>query len=223
MNRSRLSTVLEAELRSAPVIEEFLLSGIVNVSAMATALKPLVVARLNREIPVTTIGMALRRYKSRSGDKLVNKKKFPRRITIRSIGSLSEIAFRIDEKGMRSLAKLSSRLARNKSTVFISGHGAYEISVLADKKLMPQIIAEMKGARPTSKIKDAACVSVDWPASTKDIAGIYYRVTRALARREISIQSFHTIGAEMMIVVRESDLSRAHATISQLLSNKEFE
>jgi aspartokinase len=97
--------------------------------------------------------------------------------------------------------------------------GFYEIVIFTSQKYRKQIRKLLGKLKPSSELSNLAIVTVNWPASTKNIPGIYYRITRALAIRQIAIQSFHTIGSEMMIIVSEESFGRAHETIYSLLYN----
>lgn len=219
----KLAAIIEEELSAAPVVEEFLLTGLANITAVSIVLRPLVVARLKRPVSFAAIGMAIRRYKLRTKKTVPHKRKFPSSIQIRAVPDLVEIAYRKTPSTLARMERVQKRLMSIESEVKLIAHGLYEVVFFVEQSHATAIHKIMRGSRTTSHVQRLGCVTVDWPASTKDIPGIYYRVTRALARREISIQSFHTIGSEMMIVVQGDLLQGAYTTIAQLLSNTEFE
>ena len=223
LHTKKLATIVSEELNAAPVIEEFLLSGLANITAISIVLRPLIVSRLGKRVSPAAIGMALRRYKARTKRTVPIKKRFPSSIEIRPLTSLVEIGIRKDGHTLKRLQAFQHQLTLRGDEICTIAHGAYEVVILAHQRHTKRIYQSMRDCRFTSEVTQLGCVTVDWPSTTKDIPGIYYRVTRALSRREISIQSFHTIGSEMMILVREDVLPQAYTTIRQLLSNSEFE
>ena len=218
-----LYNIIERELNSAPVVEEFILSGLANISAVAEAFQPLVNAKIKGHVSRAAIGMTLRRYKSRKLESVPLKKKFPRSIDIRVCSSLVEVSARADSRAVRALCNLQKSLERKEKEILLFGSGMYELSVTTDLRHKNAVLRAFRQSEITSILPDIGCITVDWPPITKDIPGMYYRVTRALSRRDISVQSFHSIGLEMMIIVRSDVLSKAYTTICNLLSNSEFE
>ena len=78
----------------------------------------------------------------------------------------------------------------------------------------------LRGQKITSEHDNLAYVTVNWEKITKDIPGIYYRVTRSLAFKNVSMYSLYTIGSEMMIFFKEDVFLEAYQTIVNILQNK---
>ena len=221
--RGDLYNLIVNELDSAPLVEEFILSDLANISAVANALQPLVIARLKTRVSVSAIGMTLRRYKARMKSRVPIRKKFPKSTEIRMIDSLVKVSARADKRGLQAWSSLRNLLEKRVDEILLLDQGAYEVSITTHARHKATILKAFKKCTMTAVLDDVGCITVDWPSITKDIPGMYYRVTRALARRDISVQSFHSIGIEMMIVVRGEVLVKAHSTVRDLLSNSEFE
>lgn len=78
----------------------------------------------------------------------------------------------------------------------------------------------LKNEKVTWEINNLSLISIEFSKTTKDTPGIYYQITRALASKSISIQSYHTIGSELNILIKNKDFTHAHELISSLLENK---
>jgi hypothetical protein len=133
LRTQRLAAIVEEELQSAPVIEEFLLSGLANITAVAIVLRPLIVSRLSKRVSIAAIGMALRRYKARTKKTVPMKKRFPSSIEIRPIHSLIEIGIRKDLVSTRRAHNLQKVFTTSKDEVSTIAYGAYEIVILAQE------------------------------------------------------------------------------------------
>jgi hypothetical protein len=216
-NRTSLSALVSTELENHPILLEFLLQGLGNVSAAAEHLRPALEARLGRKISNAAIGMALRRHlEGRAGASLAPRR-FPAPFEVTTRSEIYEVAIRRDERGQALIDRIRKTLSPARRDFLSIAEGSYEIVIFTNQHNKPKVRGILGRHKRTSELDRAAYVAVNWPPETKDIPGIYYRVTRALAWREISIQSFHTIGAEMMIFVKREQLQPAYETLTRLL------
>ena len=217
-----LSQLLTSKLQNNPYLLEYLEAGLVNFTALAATLKPTLDQELKRKSSISSISMALRRIVEKAPQKNKRKALFPAHIDISTRSGIYEVAFASTEKSRGIIEILRNKLVIEEGEYLSIAEGSYEIVILTGQKNKDKVRKILGKFKTTSELDDLACVTVNWPKITKDIPGIYYRITRSLALRKISIQSFHTIGSEMMIIVKASDLMHAHESILKLLNNQEI-
>lgn len=114
---------------------------------------------------------------------------------------------------------LYQHIKRHKGEFLSVVEGTYEIVIFTNQTNKTHVLEAIRKQKITSELDNLAYVTVNWAKVTKDIPGIYYRITRELALKNISIQAVHTIGAEMMMLFKEDVLVEAYATIEKLLSD----
>ena len=203
-------------------LRQLLESGVGNVSAIAASLQRSIESELGRSCSRSAIGMAIRRRVSSKKRRAPQLRGFPKHIEISSRTGIYEVAIPCNEKGREAADKVRRSLQLSKGDILFVAEGNYEIAIKTSRQHKAQLTKALGRIRATSELDNLACVTVNWPSSTKSIPGIYYRVTRALAMREISIQSFHTVGAEMMIFVKDDVLDHTYAAISQMLRDEKM-
>lgn len=160
-----------------------------------------------KKLNLTTISMATRRC-LKVMPKIKRQSKMPKCLDLTTRSNLFEIAVAKNQSSLRISDKLRQVLKLRESDFFSVFQGDYEIVFFTNSNLRKELIKNLKGLDITSKVDQLAFITVNWSPETKEIPGIYLRITRELALNQISIQSMHTIGSEMMIVLKERDLTK---------------
>lgn len=216
---SSLPTVVSRLLESDPLLFDFLQRGLGNVTAVAAEIQGQIRAETGAKHSLPAIGMAVRRVMQRSAGRMPLDWRFPANVPISARSQIYEVAIEQSRRAKRSLEKIRERFAVGRGAFFSIVEGHYEVVFYVDQGRGVELRKLLRGERITSEIENLACVTVNWPRITKDVPGIYFRITRELALRGISIQAMHTIGAEMAIFVREDALVATHQAIAELLSS----
>lgn len=212
--------LVKQELQKNPFLIDILQQELINISALALKLQPAIEKEISQKVKTTAIGMALRRYASDTSQKSIFQWKFPQNLEVSTKSQIYEVAIEKTPKVKKILDCLYNHIKRQKGEFLSFVEGTYEIVIFTNQKNKKYVKEAIKKHEITSECDNLAYVTVNWEKGTKDIPGIYYRITRALAFRNISMQSFHTIGAEMMIFFKEDDLVDAYQVIGNLLHNK---
>jgi len=209
--------VIRDELTAKPVLIDMLQQDLLNISALAEKLLPKIERILRKKIKQTAVSMAIRRVAEDFSNKKIFQWKFPKNLEVSTRSNIYEIAIKRDPKLVQILSSLQKQIPK-KIGMFLSVVDAqYETVFLSNQCNKDIIRKSLKNKEITSEQDNLGFVSVNFEPNTKDIPGIYYRITRALAFNNISIQSFHTIGAEMVILFKNKDLMSAHETIKNLI------
>ncbi len=212
--------LVQKELEKNPFLIDMFQQELVNISAVAEKIHPIIQRELRKEVKLSAVSMAIRRYASTINKKQVFQWKFPPSLEIATKSQIYEVAIEKTPEIVKILRVIDSKIKRNKGDILSSIEGSYEILIFTNQHNKKIIKEALRGQKITSELDNLAYVTVNWEKLTKDIPGIYYRITRSLAFKGISIQSFHTIGAEMMIFFKEDVFMEAYQAIGNLLQNK---
>lgn len=204
------------KFHSNPFLNDLAQQGLINIQGLAEQFKSEIFNDTGEDLSANAIAMCIRRYlKSQSGNKTTDWK-FPEDIEITSRSEIYEVAVERSQKNIDLFLSLQKNASHNKGNFLSVFEGSYEVVILTNQKNKPEIRKHLKASQITSEVDNLGYVTVNWEKLTKDIPGIYYRINKSLAVNDISIQSFHTIGTEMMILFKEDKLSKAYEIICKL-------
>jgi aspartokinase len=128
--------------------------------------------------------------------------------------NLEELIFNKNNKNRETCLNLFNELSKTKYFSCLV-EGEKEIVLLTDCILIEKL-------KKISKLVSyhtigLGYISVDFSIKLREVVGIYGVVTSALASANISIHSFHTIGGEILILVKNEDLIKAQEVIISTL------
>ena len=213
-----VQNIVRRELECNPFLIEIMEQGIANVTAIAPKLQPEIEAELRKKVKISAISMAIRRTKVDS--KRIFQWSFPDNLEISTKSNIYEVAIEKTPHLLPILKYLYQKVKRQKGEFISIIEGTYEIAIFTNQNNKKYVREALRSEKITSELNNLAYITVNWKKFTKDIPGIYYRITRALAFKGISIQSFHTIGGEMMIFFKAGVLVEAYKIIVGVLQNK---
>ena len=210
--------IVKEELIKNPFLVDLLQQDLLNISALAEKLYPKVTRILGRNVKITAISMAIRRIAQQFYKKQMFKWEFPKNLEVSTKSNVYEIAIKKESQLSTLLFNIQKNLIK-KAGIFLSVvDGNYETVFLSNQCNKKIIKKMLKNKEITSEQDNLGYLSVNFEPYTKDIPGIYYRITRAFAFNNISIQSFHTIGAEMIILFKKKDFMNAYETLTNLFN-----
>lgn len=217
-----IQNLVKNEIEKNPVIADVLQEELINISALAVKILPKIQKELGNKVKLSAVSMAIRRYNEEITDKKLLKWKFPDNLEVSTKSNIYEVAIERTPEISKILDYIQKNIKREKGEFLSIVEGTYEILIFTNQTNKQIIKDSLKSQKITSELNNLAYVTINWGKITKDIPGIYYRITRALAFKGISIQSFHTIGAEMTIFFKDDVFLEAYQTIGNLLQNKLF-
>ena len=212
--------LVKKELEKNPFLIDMLEQELVNITAVSAKLYPAIKKEIGRDVKISAIGMGIRRYTEEISKKAMFKWKFPPNLEISTKSQIYEVAIEKTPQIGSIIREIYRHVKRNKGEFLSITEGTYEICIFTNQLNKEFVKSALKGQKITSEHDNLAYVTVNWEKITKDIPGIYYRVTRALAFKNISMYSLYTIGSEMMIFFKEDVFLDAYQTIVNILQNK---
>src|SRR3989338_3606997 len=180
---------VEQELQKNPLLIDILQQELINISALALRLQPSLEKECNKKIKVTAISMALRRYVEKLTQKSIFTWEFPKNLEVSTKSQIYEVAIEKTPQFKKILDTLYQHIQIQKGDFLSFVEGTYEIVIFTNQKNKKHVRDAIKNHKKTAERDNLAYITVNWNESTKEIPGIYYRITRALAFRNISIQS----------------------------------
>lgn len=206
-----MSKSLQIQLYKYPLITEYAKLGLINLMALARIIDP-----EKKKGSVEAKSMELRRYFSKAENqttRIIDFSNYTLQITART--GIREIILRKShnhfQKSLDITKKISDQgyfssvIQGERECVIITDIPAQELNKLADQKLILH-----------QKTEDLTFISINLPLELRKEIGVYSLITSALASKNISIQAFHTLGGEVIILLKQSELIRAQETLSSL-------
>ncbi len=212
-----IQEIANKELEKNPILIEMIHKKLVNISAAAKNLHTKIEKEIGKKVEVAAVSMAIRRFILDYSAKPIFQFSFPKDIEIATKSKIYEVAIEKTPEISKILEYIYAHIKRHKGEFLSVVEGTYEIVIFTNQKNKQYIQEALRSQNITSECNDLAYATINWEKTTKDIPGIYYQITRELALKNISIQSVHTIGAEMMILVKEDALVDAYRAILDLL------
>ena len=211
-----MSSTVKSYLQSNPQLTKYIQIGLVNINSLARYIKENN-REINEKITIAALGMDIRRQISQLP--ILNKPNFitsdlKLHIVIRT--NLQELIFDKGGKNRQVYLDLFNKISRTKYFSCLV-EGEKEIVLLTDYSLNDLIKEKNLEKIISNHTTGLSFISIDFPIKLRKVAGVYSYVTSALMLANISIHSFHTIGGEVLILVKNEDLIKAQEILTALL------
>lgn len=210
-----MSIDIESIFIQNPFLKKYLQLGLVNISALADfALKSS--TDKNNKKTTSSVGMALRRYA-----RTLPPVKFYEhgldehdlKLTVRS--SIQEVVFTQNPANLKLAYQLAQEIQANNAFLSLV-QGEKEITLFTDFDGKDIFQGENMPENAVLNT-DLGLISIDIPISLRQKVGGYSYITSILAEANIAIQSFHTTGGEVLILVKKHDLLKTHEVLQRAL------
>ncbi len=215
-----VSALVKHYLEKNPFIKDMLMQGVLNITALAEKIRPHIEFELEKPVKISSISMSIRRAQEDFGKKEMFVWKFPPNLEISTKSKIYEISIEHTKKLPQLLEKIKSAIKTDEGHFLNHIEGLYEIVFFTNQNNKEKLKTILKNEKITWEVNNLSLISIEFPKTTKDTPGIYYQITRALASKSIPIQSYHTIGSELNILIKNKDFTSAHELISSLFENK---
>lgn len=193
---------------------------IVNVSALALEIKPLVDEATKDDVNVSTITMAIKRLMKAESEKNIEQlilskmKNISYEVVMTSdICSLNVKASHSSEEKLTRFAKIV------KSTDAFLNYtiGGNEISVITSAKNKTLLEEMFSGEAVLSKISGLSCLVITFQKGFLETEGVIYKVFKCLYDENINVFEVYSTHNKLTLVVKEIDESRAYGVLKNFL------
>jgi len=201
-----------------PFLEEGLIEGIINLSALARKLKPRIEARLVKNASEGAMVMALKRLAGELQKKRHEQKKLSSYfgdITVRS--HICEFTFQKSETFLGRQMKLLKELQQNPDTFITFTGGVQEITVLVSLEMKGLVEKIFREETRISAYDRLSAIIMRLSSDTVLTPGIYYTILKQLAWEEINVVEVVSTYREFIVILQEAQVDRAFSTLKDLI------
>lgn len=214
MNNKSMSTIISNFLKQYPLLLSYAQKGLINLNALARYIKENSM-EIDNSVSEAAIGMDLRRYILKLPTSLnspVDFSKYSLQVVARS--NIKEIVLDKDQENRKYLINIISKISESKNFISVV-EGEREVVLMTDYPIKDLV----KNRKNINSYNDGlSFLAINFPIELRLQAGIYSILTSSLAEADISIYSFHTIGGEILILVKDEDLSKTQGILQTLLN-----
>ncbi len=211
-----VANCVESILMSQPFLEEALLRGIINYSALAEELQETVGKMLKKPVKSGAIMMALRRYNPPadlgSSPKLKRMMQNLGDITLRS--NLIDFTFLNSKTLAQSHAQVLENINETIFYAFTRGIKESNIMVSHNEK---QLVLECFKTETCLEMKEnLSTISISLPEDNSKVTGLYYQIFKRLAWEGIALYEVVSTTNEFTVLVEDELIDKAFSVIKRL-------
>ncbi len=199
-----------------PYLTQYAQMGFINIASFSRYIKENS-REIDNNISIAAIGMEIRRYLTRL-PKLQNLtldfSKFHLKLVTRS--NLQELIFSKSPENRQTALDLFKYISKTKHFTCLV-EGEKEIVLLTDHSLNYFLKRKDLIKNISYHTSGLGFISIDFPLKLRKAVGVYSFITSALMSATIPIHSFHTIGGEILIIVKNEDLIKTQETLTSSL------
>lgn len=212
-----VSQLVEEYVTKSPFLEDGLLQGLINYSALARELKPEFERRLYKSLEVGSIVMALKRLRLKNS------------LTLRKLHAVLE---KITDLSMRtnlvaltfinspSLFDCQSRLlnvaSKTPNSFLTITHGIYETSIFLSRNLVDDAGKIFKNEKSKLYSEGLSSITLVLPKEAVDTPGLHYSVFKKLFMNGVNVFDTVTSFTELTIFLNNEDIDRAFSILKKL-------
>jgi len=213
-----IGKIVEDELKKYPFLEEALAEELVNLSAFARKLKPVVESRLGRPVNEGAIIMAvkrmplplhlpvnhiLRKFLSNMGE-----------MTVRS--DITDFTFANSPTLTACQGRLLEALNKFKDAVFSFSKGVNETTIVISSSLDSIVEDMFKTENLILKQTNLSTITLKLHMQNSRVIGLYYHIFKQLAWEGINIVEVISTTNEFTIIVGEDFVDKAFSILKRL-------
>ena len=210
-----IPNIVEEIIKKKPFLEDALVNGLVNLSALARHLKPEIEKHIDKPVNDSAIIMALNRLIPRI--KLVSTMKF--RNIVNNIGdiivrsNLADYAFANSSTLFEAQAKLLDKVHSMKDVFCTFSQGIYETTLVVSSSITGLVEDIFAGENCLSKTSHLSSITVKLPMDNTVCPGVYYYIFKELAWDNINIADIISTANEFTVIINNNDIHRAFSIL----------
>ncbi|BDD12266.1 hypothetical protein FUAX_46980 (plasmid) [Fulvitalea axinellae] len=215
-----IAEATEEIVNRSAFLQEAILDGIINYSALARKIKPDVEKQLFKDVQEGAIVMALKRMAPRLSrhhheQDIMEYLQHTGEIIVRS--DLVDLAY----KNSPTLSEKQSQLLRNVQNVndvfHASTKGVYETNIILSRSGLEMIEKVFESETMIMRIDNLASVTIRTPESyKKDVPGVFYYITKMFAWKAINVVEIISTKHEITFIVGKNQVNETFRILQEL-------
>ncbi len=208
---------VEEIIRMSPSLAEGLSMGIINISSVARKIKPEVEKKALKEVSEGAVIMALNRladsiHKREAGARRI----FARAPNLMVRSNLMEITFSHSGRLMQKQKMLLERIEGKRDPFINVTRSISETTIIAGRELSEDIAEIFRGEHALAQIDGLSSLTVQLPAGTAWVPGVYSFILRALAWEGINVVEVVSTLNELTIILEDDNIDRAFSIAKRI-------
>lgn len=215
-----IASVVEKIVKKSNFIELALLKGIINFSAYAKLIKPVVEKELKKKVQIPSIVMALRRLAKNLPESITNEISFDKGSDITIKSDLCEVTFVRSEQLLEKLPKLYQIADLKKGDFLTITHGVYEVTIIFNSRYKKNFLQLFKEEKPLKIFDNLASLTVKLPLSSLHTPGFFYFLIKVLTWEEINIIEIVSTLTELTFILKQEDVTKVFNILRELIDKR---
>lgn len=211
-----ISHITKEIIHSNTFLQEAITEGIISYQKLAEYIQPYVEKKAERNIKISAIMMAIRRYE----DELKQAKSKRLHNYFDEITIKTDIAYILLEKNKSTLDQVHSlnedMLAQNKGDLFHINYSADEIGIITSNVIARDITSKLKKETIKRIIINLCMITLrytpDHTDSSENLSNIFW----LLARENIKVDTWINNSSELSIVLNQKDVIPTYRSLLKL-------
>jgi hypothetical protein len=212
-----ISKIVEETLAQKNFLQEAIADGIINYSALARILIPEIENKINKEVTIASVVVALKRlapfYKISIFDRLDKMLKNLGEMIVRT--NLEESTYSNSKTLMEIQAKIWEKL-QLKDEFFTFSRGVFETSFVYSHVLAAELNKMFVNELLKKHELHLASITIKLPKGNTTQPGLYYSILKNIAWEGISIYEVISTTNEFTVIIKETDLDKAMSVFAKL-------
>lgn len=213
-----IAAAVEKVVHDMPLLEECLAEGIVNLSAVARAIRPRVESMIMKKAGNAALVMALRRLAPRLKRKAADPRgilRLIRDITVRS--NITEFTFRNSGTILQCQVRLLQRLRGQGENFITCTQGVHEMTVMVHADFEGIVEKVFHGEKRVSRVKNLAALGIHLTPKVVEVPGVYYAILKQLTWAGINVVEVVSTMTELTLMLEKKNVERAFLVLKQQL------
>jgi len=213
-----ISEAVEEIVRQSPFMEDFLVDGIINLTALARKIRPDIERHLSKDVQQGAIVMALKRFTPQLN--ISTKKKINKfmanlgAITVRS--NLNDYAFINSATLAKNQTTMLSKISDNKEVFYALSMGTHETTIVISASQSELVDELFKKESRLSLKQNLSSVSLKLPTQLYDTPGVYFYMLQKIAWAGINVIDAISTTYEFTLIVEDRDVGNTFNILNDL-------
>lgn len=212
--------VVETLIKQSPYLEDLLAQGIINHSALARKIKPIIAEHTMKEVQEGAIVMALKRLEHKRTpyqDDFIKKIfKEAQEIIVRS--NLVDITIRNTDFTHEHDKKILNLADSRPNTFLTISRSVFETTIISGNEFKKDIINMFEKKSIIAQFDKLSSITIRQPKRTTDTPGVYYMILKPLAWEGINLVEVVSTYTELTLVIHTKDVDKGFSIIKKLFS-----
>lgn len=215
--------IVNKMLEGKPYLQESLNLELINIGALAEYISKDVIRELGKEVKLSAISMAIRRFKdkikkSSFNELLVNKKTD---FTIKS--NLFEVSVQKSSSIFNVLKRLYEAVNFDADDVLNIIQGNYEVLIISNEKYRDSFLKMLSSEKINLINESLTSLSIKIPPECIETPGFFFVVSKTLVWANINIVDQVNTPTELTLILEEKNITKAYNLLRNLFSPKDKE